>query len=196
LPVNFHKRMEQSQQQKNKQRSTRKNKKMGWMFSILAVLSLAMNFTLGPNPLGNAKINDFKVVKDTLIDAKVVQETHYGRYGQVYHPYVLYIKTSSGQTFHLRRPEDQPAQPANYLAVLPIGKEVSIRYFDAPFDGLQILDVRDDNHIYIPFSETMADWNGKRKVIFIFAGIFSLIGIIGFWFGREKQKLHISEHSH
>jgi hypothetical protein len=186
--------MEQSQQQKNRQRSAKKNKQMGWMFSILAVLFIGMNFVLTPSPFGNSKIDDFAMVKSTIVNARIIEKTHYSRYSSNKF-YELDVNTSSGQMFHLNRP-DYPGQLTYYLAVLPIGKEVSIRYFNRLFNGYVILDVRDDNHIYIPFSEIIADENGKQKFGLIAAGIFALVGVIGFWFGREKQNLHISEHSH
>jgi hypothetical protein len=193
LPVNFHKTMEQSQQHKKKQRSAKKNKQMGWMFSILAVLLIGMDFLLTPSPFGNAKIDNFAIARDTIANAKIVEKTHYSRYSSNKF-YELDINTSSGQMFHLNRP-DYPGQLTQYLAALPIRKEVSIRYFNPLFDGQRILDVRDDNHIYIPFSEIIADENHKRKFGLIATGIFALLGVIGFWFGREKQKPHISGHS-
>jgi hypothetical protein len=186
--------MEQSQQQKKRQRSAKKNKQMGWIFSILAVLSLGMNFVLSPSLFGNSKIDDFAIVKSTIVDAKIIEKTHYSRYGSNKF-YELDVNTSSSQMFHLNRPDD-PGELTHYLATLPIGKEVSIRYFNPLFDGQRILDVRDDNHIYIPFSEIMANENHNQKFVLIATGIFALLGVIGFWFGREKQKPHISEHSH
>ena len=169
-------------------------KRVGWMCSILAVLFLGMNFILNPSPFGNSKIDAFAIVKSTIVDAKIIEKTNYSRYGSNKF-YELDVNTSSGQMFHLQRP-DYPGQLSHYLAVLPIGKEVSIRYFNRLFDGYVIWDVRDDNHIYIPFSEIIADENRKQKFGLIAAGIFALLGVIGFLFGREKQNPHISEHSH
>jgi tryptophan-rich sensory protein len=41
----------------------------------------------------------------------------------------------------------------------------------------------------------MADENQKRKFGFIWTVIFALLGAIGFWIGRRKQKQYsISEH--
>ena len=186
--------MEQSQQEKKRQRSAKKNRQMGWIFSILAVLCFGMDFVLTPSPFGNSKIDDFAMVKSTIVNARIIEKTHYSRYSSNKF-YELDVNTSSGQMFHLNRP-DYPGQLTHYLAVLPIGKEVSIRYFNRLFNGYVILDVRDDNHIYIPFSEIIADENSKQKFGLIAAGIFALLGVIGFWFGREKQKPHISEYSH
>jgi hypothetical protein len=178
----------------NKESFPKRMKRIGWMFSILAASILMIDFGSTPKLFGDAKIEDFAIVKDRIADAKIIEGTHVSRYGQVNKFYTLYIKTSSDQTFHLRRP-DQRGQLASYLAVLPIGKEVSIRYFDALFDGQRIIDVRDDNQIFIPFSEIIADENQKRNGGRICIGIFSFIGVIGFWFGREKQKQHgVSEH--
>ena len=189
---NSHKTMEQSQQQRNRQRFAQKMKQMGWMCSILAVLFLGIDFFSTPKLLGNAKIDDFTIVKSTIADAKIVEKTHFSRYGSNQF-YELDVNTSSGQMFYLRRP-DYPGQLSHYLAVLPIGEEVSIRYFN-DLVGNRILDVRDENHIFISFSEIMADENHKGHFMFIWTGIFALLGAIGFWFGRKKQKQHnISQH--
>jgi hypothetical protein len=167
-------------------------KQMGWMCSILAVLFIGMDFVLTSSPFGNSKIDDFAIARDTIADAKIVEKTNYSRYSSNKF-YELDVNTSSSQMFHLRRP-DYPGQLTHYLAVLPIGKEVSIRYFN-DFNGHRILDVRDENNIFIPFSEIMADENQKRKFGFIWTVIFALLGAIGFWIGRRKQKQYsISEH--
>ncbi|HVU28198.1 MAG TPA: hypothetical protein VHG71_10755 [Verrucomicrobiae bacterium] len=190
--------MEKSQRQK-KQRFANKMRHVGWMGLILALLFLAMGFFSSPKFFGNAKIDDFTIVRDTIADAKVIEKTNvaplYIGYS-VNKFYELDVNTSSGQTFHLKRP-DYPGQLTHYLAVLPIGKEVSIRYFNRLFDRHVILDVRDENHIFIPFSEIMADENEKQKFGFVWTVILALLGVIGFWFGREKRKPHniISEHS-
>jgi hypothetical protein len=186
--------MEQSQQQNNRQRFAKKWKQMGWMCSILAVLFMGMDFFLAPSPFGNSKIDDFAVARDTIANAKIVEKTHYSRYGSNKF-YELDVNISSGQMFHLKRP-DYPGQLTHYLAALPIGKEVSIRYFDPLFDGHRILDVRDDNNIFIPFSEIMANENEKQEFGFVWTVIFALLGAIGFWFGRGKQKQHgVSKHT-
>jgi hypothetical protein len=191
--------MEQSQQQKNRKRFIQGMKQMGWMCSILAALFLGMNFVLNPSPFGNSKIDNFAIVKSTIVDAKIIEKTNTAPVYPVGYSvnkfYELDINTLSGQMFHLKRP-DYPGQLTHYLAVLPIGKEVSIRYFNHLFDGYVILDVRDENHIFIPFSEIMSDENETRKFGFVWIVIFALLGAIGFWFGRKKQKRHrISEHT-
>jgi hypothetical protein len=191
--------MQQSQQQTNKQRFVEKMKIVGWMCSILAVFSLGMDFVLPPKPFGNAVIDDFAIAKDTIADARILEKTNVSYVYPVFFFrnkfYELDINTSSGQMFHIKRP-DYPGELTHYLAALPIGKEVSIRYFNRLFDGKRILDVRDDNHIYIPFSEIMSNENRNQKFGLIWTGIFALLGVIGFWFGRKKQKRHrISEHS-
>jgi LPXTG-motif cell wall-anchored protein len=191
--------MEQSQQQRNRQRFTQKMKHVGWMCSILAVLFLGMSFVLPPKPFGNAVIDDFAIAKDTIADARIIEKTNVSYVYPIFYKknkfYELDINTSSGQMFHLKRP-DYPSQLTQYLAALPIGKEVSIRYFNRLFDSYVILDVRDENHIFIPFSEIIAGENHNRNFMFIWTGIFALLGAIGFWFGRKKRKRHsISEHT-
>jgi hypothetical protein len=99
--------MEQSQQQKKRQRSAQKMKQMGWMCSILAVFFLGMDFVSNPNPFGNAKINDFAPNVDKIIDAKIIKKVNVSSRGSRNDFYELDINTSSGQTFHLKRP-DQP----------------------------------------------------------------------------------------
>lgn len=169
----------------NKQRSVKQMRATRWMFSILAVLSLGMNFALSPNPFGNAKIDDFSISKCTIIDAKIIEKTAHSRYSSNKY-YELDVNTSSAQMFHLCRP-DTRSQLALYLAALPIGKEVSIRYFN-DFNGYEILDVRNENQIFIPFSEVMTDNDRIRNYMLILTGVFAILGAIGFWFSWGKQK--------
>lgn len=165
---------------------------MGWMCTILAVVILVINITSSPKPFGKATIDDFTPVKDSIADAKIVKKVNISSKGSRNDYYELDVNTSSGQMFYLRRP-DQPGELTRYLAVLPIGREVSIRYFNRLFNSHVILDVRNENQVFIPFDEIIADENHKRNVSFVLFGIFALLGAIGFWFGQRKQHA-LSEH--
>ena len=178
----------------DKQRFVKNMRSTGWMFSILAVFCLGVDFSFSPRPFGNAKIDDFPIAKGTIIDAKIIEKTHMSGYGQVNKFYELHVNTSSSQMFYLRRPNTN-AQLAQYLAALPIGEEVSIRYFK-DFVGNRILDVRNENQIFVPFSEIMADDSQNRSNLFVATGIFAFLGAIGFWISWGKQKQHAtSKHS-
>jgi len=145
---------------------------------FLAVIMAAIPIVLGPSPF--AKLEDFTSVRGDIAEAKMV--SHIGQRSTSYDLQIALIK---GETYYLCYPEQEPV--IAYLTALPASGPIII-HFRNDWTGHRIYDVRDENRIYIPFKELIAEANHRRNGICALAGGIALLGFILRIWARRRNK--------